>query len=100
MAARNQDFVIGFIGQRRLPVPAQENGVDPDFLYLTPGVSMAEPGDSLGQQYRSPEQVILDSGCDVIIVGRGIYGAADPAAKAREYQKAGWDAYLKRVGKA
>ncbi|KAI9006030.1 orotidine-5'-phosphate decarboxylase [Gaertneriomyces semiglobifer] len=95
MAARNRDFVIGFIGQRRMPVEEEH-----DFLYLTPGVSMAEPGDSLGQQYRTPEQVILDSGCDVIIVGRGIYGANDPVAKAQEYRTAGWNAYLKRIGQA
>ncbi|KND01127.1 orotidine 5'-phosphate decarboxylase [Spizellomyces punctatus DAOM BR117] len=99
MARRNRDFVIGFIGQRRLSVPldaGQEQ--EDDFLYLTPGVSMAQPGDSLGQQYRSPEQVILESECDVIIVGRGIYGAADPVAKATEYREAGWAAYQKRLG--
>ncbi|TPX62380.1 orotidine-5'-phosphate decarboxylase [Powellomyces hirtus] len=98
MAKRNKDFVFGFIGQRRLAEEGAEE--DEDFLYLTPGVSMAQPGDSLGQQYRSPEQVILESKCDVIIVGRGIYGAADPVAKAIEYRAAGWNAYLKRTQQA
>ncbi|KAJ3021681.1 orotidine 5'-phosphate decarboxylase [Thoreauomyces humboldtii] len=97
MADRHRDFVVGFIGQRRL-VGDRSGAEDNDYLYLTPGVSMAEPGDSLGQQYRTPEQVILESQCDVIIVGRGIYGASDPVAKAIEYRKAGWDAYLKRTG--
>ncbi|KAJ3185041.1 orotidine 5'-phosphate decarboxylase [Geranomyces variabilis] len=97
MAARNRDFVFGFIGQRRLPLDEPEKE---DFLYLTPGVSMAQSGDSLGQQYRSPEQVVLESGCDVIIVGRAIYGAADPVAEAKKYQEAGWNAYLQRTRRA
>ncbi|KAJ3041716.1 orotidine 5'-phosphate decarboxylase [Rhizophlyctis rosea] len=96
MALRNRDFVFGFIGQRRLGSGAEEEG---DFLYLTPGVGMSAKGDSLGQQYRTPEEVVLESGCDVIIVGRGVYGAKDPIKAAEEYRKAGWDAYLKRIGR-
>ncbi|KAL2916524.1 orotidine 5'-phosphate decarboxylase [Polyrhizophydium stewartii] len=91
MAQRNRDFVFGFIGQQRMDVPE-------DFVYLTPGVGLEAKGDGLGQQYRTPEQVILDSGCDVIIVGRGIYGSGDIAANAQRYREAGWNAYLKRTG--
>ncbi|KAJ3299243.1 orotidine 5'-phosphate decarboxylase [Borealophlyctis nickersoniae] len=93
MATRNRDFVFGFIGQRRL----DEENSEMDFVYMTPGVQMAAKGDALGQQYRTPEQVITESKCDVIIVGRGIYRATDPVRAAEEYRKAGWDAYLKRV---
>ena len=53
-------------------------------------------GDSLGQQYRTPRQVIIESECDVIIVGRGIYGQGNVVENAKLYQQAGWEAYLER----
>ena len=41
---------------------------------------------------------MVANGTDIIIVGRGLYGKGrDPVAEAQRYQKAGWDAYLKRV---
>ncbi|MHB1948143.1 MAG: orotidine-5'-phosphate decarboxylase [Gammaproteobacteria bacterium] len=86
MAEQFPEFVIGFISQRKL-------SNDPQWIYMTPGVQMAAQGDSLGQQYISPEQAITGNGCDIIIVGRGIISAQDPIAEARKYRKAGWDAY-------
>ncbi|KAJ3416625.1 orotidine 5'-phosphate decarboxylase [Chytridiales sp. JEL 0842] len=91
MAKRNRDFVIGFIAQNR--VKAEEGE---DFLYLTPGVGLVAKGDALGQQYRTPREVIVDSLCDVIIVGRGIYGSGDAVENAKKYREAGWNAYLER----
>jgi len=95
MARRNQDFVMGFITQRcinELP--------DEDFIAMSPGVGLDVTGDSLGQQYRTPHQVIVESGCDLIIVGRGIYGKGrDVEAEARRYQEAGWSAYEERIRK-
>ena len=107
MALKHKDFVLGFIGQRRL-----DPGNDDDFIYITPGVSLEQSGDSLGQQYRSPEQVVIESGCDVIIVGRSIYAevrgvnladesecnelASQVAEKAAKYREAGWVALKKR----
>nr|GAT59955.1 predicted protein [Mycena chlorophos] len=98
MARANQDFVIGFIAQRRME-PVDE---DEDLLVLTPGVGLDVKGDAMGQQYRTPREVVLESGCDVIIVGRGIYGkdpklVEDIRAQAKRYQDAGWTAYLERI---
>jgi uridine monophosphate synthetase len=85
-AEHYSDFVIGFIGMKKLVD-------DPKFLTMTPGVQFGKPGDTLGQQYATPGQVI-SNGSDIIIVGRGIYQAEDPAQAAKEYRKAGWEAYL------
>jgi orotidine-5'-phosphate decarboxylase len=96
MARENPDFVIGFIAQNRI----EDN--EHDFLVLTPGVAIDVAGDGMGQQYRSPRQVVFEAGCDVIIVGRGIYGkdftAVEAIAeRARHYQEQGWSSYLERI---
>lgn len=43
------------------------------------------------------QKVIVENGTDIIIVGRGVYEAADPAAAAQLYQTAGWAAYEQRL---
>jgi len=86
MAESSPDFVIGFICLRKL-------SDNPAFVYMTPGVQLSAGKDSLGQQYQTPESVI-HAGSDVIIVGRGIYGAKDPKSEAKLYQNAGWQAYV------
>ena len=107
MARANRDFVIGFIAQRRMDgvgLREGESSSDEDFLILTPGVGLDTKGDSMGQQYRTPREVIVDSGCDVIIVGRGVYGKDNGAnaeavrAQAERYRAEGWKAYQERVG--
>jgi orotidine-5'-phosphate decarboxylase len=104
MARARRDFVIGFIAQRRMDgVGAGETDdvSDEDFLVLTPGVGLDSKGDGMGQQYRSPREVVLESGSDVIIVGRGIYGKSgdiiETRAQAERYRRAGWSAYLERI---
>lgn len=108
MARQNKEFVIGFIAQRRMDgvgAPPELDTSQEDFLILTPGVGMESKGDAMGQQYRTPREVVLQDGCDVIIVGRGIYGndpkaVANIAARAERYMTEGWVAYLERIGKA
>lgn len=84
-AQKYSDFVIGFIGMKRLID-------DPKFITMTPGINFADKGDTLKQQYVTPEQAV-QGGSDIIIVGRGIYGAPDPATAAKQYREAGWKAY-------
>ncbi len=88
MAKAYPDFVMGFIAQHQL----SEN---PGLIHITPGIQSDSQGtDRLGQQYISPEQAIMQNGTDIIIVGRGIYQAKDPAARAQHYRKSAWKAYL------
>ena len=109
-ARQNRDFVLGFISQRDLNQEAED-----EFISMTPGVSLppeghreeldekAEDGkgkgDGLGQQYRTPRDVILNDGCDVVIVGRGIINARDPAKEAERYRREAWGAYVERIGR-
>ncbi|KAK1862712.1 hypothetical protein I4F81_005279 [Pyropia yezoensis] len=89
MAVTEPDLVFGFI--------AMEGGLGGEAcVSMTPGVKMGGGGDALGQQYATPDRVVGTAGSDVIIVGRGIYKADDPAAAAKEYREAGWAAYERR----
>lgn len=95
LAEEYKDFVIGFISQKKIVSSNPEH----DWIILTPGVSLDETTDNLGQNYRSVDDVI-NNGADVIIVGRGLCGKGkDPVAEAKRYKKYGWNAYLKRIKK-
>lgn len=101
MARAHRDFVIGFIAMRRMDGVASGVAVDDeDFLILTPGVGLDSKGDAMGQQYRTPREVVYESGCDVIIVGRGIYGKGrdeEIKEQAERYRREGWEAYEERL---
>ncbi|OCB90879.1 orotidine-5'-monophosphate decarboxylase [Sanghuangporus baumii] len=109
MARANRDFVFGFIAQRRMEgvgLGAEQNEVldqNEDFMILTPGVGLEYTGDNLGQQYNTPRKVVLEAGCDVIIVGRGIYGksntvnVASAQTLAERYRDEGWRTYEERL---
>lgn len=92
LALEHEDFVIGFIAQKKLCDR-------PTMITMTPGVQLKKGGDGLGQQYNTPQSA-FERGSDVIIVGRGIYGASDPATAADTYRKAGWAAYEASMQKA
>jgi len=81
-AKKYDDFVIGFIGMKKLID-------DEKFITMTPGVQFSAGKDNLKQQYVSPEQAVK-GGSDVIIVGRGIYQAKDPLTEAEKYRKLTW----------
>ncbi|EMR09553.1 orotidine 5'-phosphate decarboxylase [Pneumocystis murina B123] len=104
MAKKNKEFVIGFISIRRWPILTEE------FILMTPGVGYVTNNDSVGnmykfaerdvygQQYRTPENVILDLGSDIIIVGRNIYASGkDIVTETLKYKNAGWKAYMTRI---
>ncbi|KIL00612.1 hypothetical protein PAXRUDRAFT_712928 [Paxillus rubicundulus Ve08.2h10] len=108
MARARRDFVIGFIAQHRMEgIGARETDdlTDEDFLILSPGVGLDAKGDAMGQQYRTPAVVVTECGCDVIIVGRGIFGTGrdidvkEVQKQAQRYQTAGWEAYESRLSK-
>lgn len=92
IARSHKNYVFGFI--------SMGNIAGDGFIYMTPGVNMGTSGDSLGQQYATPDSVIAEKGSDIIIVGRGIYKAEDKSAAAKTYRQAGWAAYEKRCNGA
>jgi orotidine 5'-phosphate decarboxylase subfamily 1 len=86
MAEQFPEFVMGFIAQRKL-------SSHPGWIYLTPGVQLAEKNDALGQQYITPQAALIQNQTDIIIVGRGILHAPDPLLAAQQYRAFGWEAY-------
>lgn len=94
LANEFQNIVSGFI--------CQKTTGDEGFLHLTPGVNISEKDDSHHQGYRNVEKAVLEDGCDIIIVGRGIYEKTyyDQKHVTQTYQSQGWQALLKRYSKS
>jgi len=72
-------------------------GKEAGLLQFTPGINIHAKGDAHGQTYNTPEKAFSKKATDIMIVGRGIYKAEDPAAAAKEYRDAGWTAYVESV---
>ncbi|XP_056409414.1 uridine 5'-monophosphate synthase-like [Hyla sarda] len=91
LAEEHPTFVFGFISGGKV-------SERPQFLHLTPGVQMQAGGDALGQQYQTPHEVIANKNSDIIIVGRGILSSNKRLEAAELYRRAGWEAYMARIG--
>lgn len=98
LAEQYADFVVGFIGNGGQVEELKKLTADlnPRFIVFTPGVKLGGGGDALKQQYTTPADVI-NAGSDVIIVGRGIYGADNPLDSAKKHRQAAWQAYQNRT---
>lgn len=96
IARQHPKTVIGWVANKELSQFADSAVDDEDFVVFTTGVNISSKGDALGQQYQTPASAIA-GGSDFVIAGRGIYAAPDPIVAVKEYQQAGWDAYLARV---
>jgi uridine monophosphate synthetase len=98
MARNHKDFVMGFVAQESLNTSTSDQ-----FISMTPGCQLPPGengtvnGDGMGQQYNTPEKLIGKLGTDIVIVGRGILKAADPAAEAERYRERAWEAYEERI---
>ena len=86
LAKQHPEQVLGIISQHKYE----------GLLTLTPGVALSPGKDSLGQQYRTVQQVIED-GTDIIIVGRAItshYPDKDLLIeKCKQFQITGYSSY-------
>lgn len=96
MAEANEGTVAGFICQNGL-LKDENAHLNPQFIYMTPGVQIGKDGDSMGQQYRTPEKAIIEEHCDIVIVGRGIYRADNISHAAKSYRELSWSAYLRKT---
>jgi len=86
MAKHYPDFMAGWITNQRLTD-------NPNHVHFTTGVKIGDLSDALGQQYKTPQQA-MSQGSDILIVGRGIIHASDPAQTAKIYRDAAWENVL------
>ena len=100
-AREHEDYVMGFVSQETLNTKP-----DDQFISFTPGCQLPPEhanedanveGDGKGQQYNTPQKLIGEMGSDIVIVGRGIIKAANPANEAGRYRRKAWEAYEKRI---
>jgi orotidine 5'-phosphate decarboxylase subfamily 1 len=97
-ANKYKEEVAGFIANGSNPEELRfiSSKIFDGHVIFTPGIQIGSKGDSLGQQYATPESAV-SAGSDCIIVGRGIIKSDNPLETAKVYREEGWEAYLKRV---
>lgn len=88
IAQSHPNTVMGLISLQKL---------DPGLIHLTPGVHLAPGKDSLGQRYRTIEEILIKNQSDIIIVGRGITHAVNPEEQAKLYRDKAWQAYVESI---
>lgn len=90
MGEKHPETVIGFISLKKL-------STKPGFIHFTPGVKLKPGRDSLGQRYRTVEEVLLKNRSDIIIVGRDITQSSNPKKQAALYREKGWHTYAETM---
>ncbi|KAJ9643248.1 orotidine 5'-phosphate decarboxylase [Knufia peltigerae] len=98
IARKYPKSVMGFVSTKELSSHSPNSAPEEDFVVFTTGVNISSKGDALGQQYQTPTTA-MEGGSDFLIAGRGIYAAEDPVTAVRQYQKAGWEAYERRIAR-
>jgi orotidine 5'-phosphate decarboxylase subfamily 1 len=98
MGKEYPQWVSGFIGfeESSEKIARMKQKMPAGSLLLMPGVNMDSEGDKLGQRYLSVAEAVK-GGADLIIVGRGIYGADNPAEAAERYRDEGWKYLQERL---
>lgn len=87
MGEEHAETVIGFISLGKL-------STQPGMIHFTPGVKLKAGKDSLGQRYRTVDEILIKNQSDVIIVGRDITHAPNPKEQTALYREKGWNAYV------
>ncbi len=86
----HSDYVMGFIALRQV---SQKLGM----IHFTPGVKLNPGQDSLGQRYRTVDEILIKNKSDVIIVGRDITHAQNPKQQALLYREKAWKAHEQSI---
>ena len=86
----NKTIAIGNAYTSVIGIVAQQCIHSPHLLQFTPGVSLENNTDTLGQQYNTPTYIFETLKTDFAIVGRSITDKENVTQEAEKYQKMGW----------
>ncbi len=79
-----------FIGKYNSVVGAvcQTTSLDKHLLKFTPGIHLSSTGDTKGQQFNTPQFAVENQHSHFLIIGRGLYEAAQPQVAIENYLQA------------